>query len=51
MKDLIAFAFLAIALVALPVGAWHTATFNSPGILAGVLGVIVLAWFAAALAD
>ena len=45
-------ASLAIAaLAAIPVGAWHTATHNSPGILAGFLGAIVLGFLAAMVAE
>ena len=51
MRDLIAFAFLTIALVSLPVGIWHTATHNSPGIIAGFAASLLAGCIVALLAD
>ncbi len=49
--EVIAASLAISALAAIPVGCWHTATYNSPGILAGFLGAIVLGFLAAIVAQ
>lgn len=49
--EILAASLAIAAIAAIPVGYWHTATYNSPGILAGFLGAIVLGFLAAMVAE
>lgn len=49
--EVIAAAIAIAALAAIPVGCWHTSVHNSPGILAGFLGAIVLGFLACFVAE
>jgi len=41
--ETIGFTLIAGAVAAIPVGAWHTSAYNSPGILAGFVAALILA--------
>jgi len=44
--ETIGFTLIAASIAAIPVGAWHTSTYNSPGIILGFFAAIVLATLA-----